>query len=225
MQLGELFALGHRFVDVDAEVLFRDADWDIDLAGPWIEGHLLVPYDFAGTQPVTLELERLLLLEPLAGEGDDSDTQLDPRALPAVRGFVNDFSLGSLRLGRLDADIRRVAGGLKAERLQARSESFGTNVSYDWLVVDNAQRSRLHMELNSTNVEDTLQKLGYSPLIKADKDHVKETCSSLWRQRIHRTPCGRGPAQLSNTLYRRRPQQGPGRRGHGACAGYRDCGL
>jgi uncharacterized protein YhdP len=83
-----------------------------------------------------------------------------------------------LRLGKLDADIRRVPAGLKSERFHTESPSFKTDVSYDWLVVDNAQRSRLHMELQSTDVQETLLKLGYAPLVKAARGGV--TADLLW---------------------------------------------
>jgi len=172
LQIGELYAMGHRFVDVGAAVTFGSSAWDIRLTGPWAEGKLVVPYDFQGEQPAQLDMDRLLLIEPQIGDGDDADTQLDPRTLPAVQGRVADFAIGKLRLGTLDADIRRVSAGLKSERLHTESPSFKTDVSYDWLVVDNAQRSRLHMELQSTDVQETLLQLGYAPLVKAKKGGV-----------------------------------------------------
>ena len=178
VQIGELFAIGHRFVDVDADVLFGPDDWDIRVAGPWTEGDLDVPYDFRGQQPVVLEMERLLLIEPRESGSNDSDAQLDPRTLPGIRGQVKDFALGNLRLGLLDVDVRRIPGGLKSARFSTQSPSFNTEVSYDWLVVDNAQRSRLHLELRSNDVEKTLVKLGYAPLVRARRGRV--TADLLW---------------------------------------------
>ena len=56
--------------------------------------------------------------------------------------------------------------------------SFRTDMSYDWLVVDNARRSRLHVELRSMDFRDTLIKLGYSPLIEAENAAL--TADLLW---------------------------------------------
>jgi len=178
LQIGELTAVGYRFADVDAAVKFGPSEWDIRLAGPWAEGNLLVPYDFEGSQPVKMDMQRLLLIEPQSNGSGDDDTQLSPLRLPALQGRVADFSLGNLRLGTLDAKIRRVPGGLKSELLHTEAASFAADLSYDWLVVDSAQRSRLHLELRSTDVEDTLQKLGYAPLLKAEEGSV--TADLLW---------------------------------------------
>ena len=178
LRIGELTAIGHRFADVDALVTFGPAEWDVRLTGPWTEGNLLIPYDFQGQRPVTLDMDRLLLIEPQSDGGGDDETPLSPLALPAIQGRVTDFAIGNLRLGALDADIRRVPGGLKSERLHTESASFTTDVSYDWLVVDSAQRSRLHLQLQSTDVEDTLLKLGYAPLVNAEKGSV--TADLLW---------------------------------------------
>jgi uncharacterized protein YhdP len=174
LQIGELFAVGHRFVDVDTVVTFGRSAWDIQLAGPWTEGSLVVPYDFLSQQPATLDMERLLLIEPRVSTngGGNNDRPLSPLALPSIKGQVADFAIGNLRLGTLDADIRRVPGGLKSERFHTESASFKTDVSYDWLVVDRAQRSRIHLELQSNDVETTLLQLGYAPLVKAEKGRV-----------------------------------------------------
>lgn len=178
LQVGELFAVGHRFVDLDVDVKFGETAWLVETSGPWAKGTMVVPYDFTGNTPVMLDMERLLLIEPLEGDGEADDAQLDPRKLPAIRGTVNDFALGGMRLGQLNVDIRRVADGLRSSSLQTLANSFSTESSYDWVVVDNAQRSRLHIELKSDDVEDTLAKLGYSPLIKAEEGKV--TADLLW---------------------------------------------
>jgi uncharacterized protein (TIGR02099 family) len=177
LQIGELLAVGHRFVDVDADIRFGGEAWDIRVDGPWTAGQLQLPYDFTGRVPVILDMERLLLIEPLEGD-DEDDLQLDPRTLPEVQGRVADFAIGSLRLGALEVDIQRAQGGLKSKLLRTESASFTGDYAYDWLVVDNAQLSRLHMKLRSTDVEDTLVKLGYSPLIAAEEGAV--TADLLW---------------------------------------------
>jgi uncharacterized protein (TIGR02099 family) len=180
LHVGELFAVGYRFVDLDLDVKFGETAWLIEMSGPWADGTLVVPYDFTGNTPLMVDMERLLLIEEAVGEGDAeaADDPLDPRTLPAIRGTVNDFALGSMRLGQLNADVRRVDDGLRSSSLQTLADSFSTEMSYDWVVVDNAQRSRLHMVLESRNVADTLKKLGYSPLMEAEKGSV--TADLLW---------------------------------------------
>ena len=180
LQIGELIAVNHQFVDVDARVDFNEAAWDIYLASPWLEGLVELPYQFDGPAPAELALERLLLIEPLDGDEPDEPEEydLDPRDLPAMRGSADEFSLGVLRLGRLELDIQRTPTGLRSALLTTEADTFKTEMSADWSVVENAQRSRLHMELDSNDMADTLQKLGYSPLIGAKSGEV--VADLLW---------------------------------------------
>jgi uncharacterized protein (TIGR02099 family) len=179
LQIGELIAVGHRFVDVDARVDFNESAWDIYVAGPWAEGRIKMPYRFDGDAPLELAMERLLLIEPYEeDEEESSDYPIDPRDLPAIRGSVDEFALGNFRLGRLDIDIRRRPDGLRSRVLKTQSKSFTTEMSTDWSVVDNAQRSRLHLQLTSTDMEDTLIKLGYTPLLTAESGSV--SADLLW---------------------------------------------
>jgi uncharacterized protein YhdP len=172
VRLGELFVAGFRFVDVDAAVEFAEASWEIELAGPWSSGRLSVPYDFGGSRPARLDMERLLLVEPQTGDSPGSEQPLSPLDVPSVAGRVQEFALGNLRLGALDIEMTRIGDGLRSQRLKTTAASFNTDISYDWRVVDNAQRSRLHLELRSKDVADTLQQLGYSPLISAESGNV-----------------------------------------------------
>ncbi|MDP6436139.1 MAG: YhdP family protein [Gammaproteobacteria bacterium] len=181
VQIGELYALNHRFVDVDARVDFNERSWDIYVAGPWLEGLVELPYDFTGSLPAELALERALLIEPVEEEGsedEEADYAVDPRELPAIRGSIDDFAIGNLRLGKLELDVRRNQDGLRSTLLNTNASSFSTEMSADWTVVDKAQRSRLHVELVSTDMADTLQKLGYTPLISAES--AKVVADFLW---------------------------------------------
>ncbi len=172
VRLGELFVLGFRFVDVDAAVEFAEASWEIELAGPWSSGRLSVPYDFTGSQQARLDMERLLLVEPQEGDTVAGEQPLSPLEVPSVAGRIEEFALGNLRMGALDVDIARIGDGLRSQLLKTTAASFSTDISYDWRVIDNAQRSRLHLELQSRDVADTLEQLGYSPLISAESGNV-----------------------------------------------------
>jgi uncharacterized protein (TIGR02099 family) len=171
LQIGELYAVNHRFVAVDVRARPQDSAWDVVLTGPWVEGQLTVPFDFTGADRLSLDMQRLLLIEPLEGEDEEASVP-DPRTLPAMHGHVEEFALGKLRLGKLDLDVRRTDDGLITDVLHAETESFTIDASADWIVVENAQRTRLHLELQSNDVERTLFELGYSPLISAKRASV-----------------------------------------------------
>ena len=180
LMVSELRMFGFRFTDTDIRAAFGDDAWDVEIAGPWLEGRLTVPYELDGPNGINATLDRLLLIEALEGAEDSDDEGLDvsPLDFPAFKGTVDDFALGILRLGHLDVDVRRTDKGLETRRLNTRAESFSIEASGDWQVVDSAQRSRLHMEFASTDVQDTLVRLGYSPFI--DATSAKMVSDLLW---------------------------------------------
>ena len=177
LRVDELFAVNHRFPDAGIKARPLDERWDLRVTGPWFAGDLLVPFEFNGGLPLELDMERLLLIEPLEGE-DDYSEELDPRDFPPIRGRIQDFALDTMRFGELELDLQRTPDGLRSAVLKTRADSFTTESSTDWLVVDNAQRTRLLLELRSTDFADTLKDLDYAPYMSAESATV--VASLLW---------------------------------------------
>jgi len=179
LDIGELTALGYRFPDVVLGAGFMANAWEVDLAGPSLSGRLQVPYDFVASERIDFDMRRLLLVDGVrspAVKGDENP--YSPLDLPAIRGTADEFALGTLRFGSLEADIERTPRGLQSRVLVTRSPSFSVQVAGDWLVIDNAQRSRLRVEMNSTDMEQTLRTLGYSPLVDAEEGRL--VADLLW---------------------------------------------
>jgi uncharacterized protein (TIGR02099 family) len=179
LDIGTLAVLGYRFANVEVGAGFGADAWDVSLAGPQLSGRMTVPYEFGAAARVDFELQRLALVDSI--EVDDNaadDNPYSPLDMPAIRGTAEDFVLGNLNLGRLDADIARTAQGLESSRLITRASTFDLDVAGDWLVIDNAQRSRLRVEMNSTDMEQTLRSLGYTPLVDAAEGRL--VADLLW---------------------------------------------
>lgn len=178
-QLGRLDALGYSFNDLDLQLEGTSGAWNINVGGPLLEGRLRVPFASAGADPLEFDLSRLYLLDTDSEATAASDERsVDPRNFPDLLGQIEDFSLGTMRLGQLDVDIRKTPGGLRVARLETAAPNFELSVFGDWLVVDNAQRSRLRAELNSGDFAATLERLGYTPLIDASSAVI--TADLLW---------------------------------------------
>jgi len=170
LMVADLRVLGFSFRDTDVRAEFGGSAWNVDLIGPWLEGRILVPYEFEASQTIDAELARLLLIEPLDTElAADGEYTSTPVGMPGFRGTVDEFALADMRLGQLEADVRSVANGLEAAELKMKSPSFNATLSGDWLVVDSAQRSRLHLQLDSSDMQSTLTELGFAPLISASQ--------------------------------------------------------
>lgn len=173
LDIGALSVFGYRFEDVEVGAGFGADAWDVSLAGSQLNGRMTVPYEFSATERIEFDMQRLALIDSTADAATDTEENpYSPLEMPAIRGTAEDFVLGRLNLGRLDADIARTPQGLESQRLNTRAASFELEVAGDWLVIDNAQRSRLRVEMNSSDMEQTLRSLGYSPLVDAESGRL-----------------------------------------------------
>jgi uncharacterized protein (TIGR02099 family) len=170
IQVGEFYGADFRIVDVDILAKPLATAWDVTVAGPWAEGQLTVPFDLTGPQSMTMDMQRLLLIEPQ--ETPVGEDPVDPRELPTLKGRVKEFALGEQRFGDLKVELTRTEFGLRTEKLHTESDSFTIEASADWEVIDSAQRTRLHAELTSTDMLQTLKDLDYDPYMTAKKGKV-----------------------------------------------------
>jgi uncharacterized protein YhdP len=141
-----------------------DAGWQVDVSGPDATGQVMVPYDLAASAPLTLEMEHLVAASRTAGTGAPST--VDPRQVPAIEARVNDFEWGGRQLGQVRAQIDRVPQGLAINGFTAQGESFSAEITGSWLSYDVAAGPRsisttIDATLASTDVQATLQALGY----------------------------------------------------------------
>lgn len=148
-------------------------EWFIELEGEQVVGSLVVPYDFAGDQPLVVDMQKLIL--PGSDDGDSGERDdTDPRGLPPISIKVEEFALGQRYLGSLEAEFARTVRGLEATSITARDESFEIDGGGRWVVGpadDDGQRSYLTARLVSTDVEKTTQRLNYQPgLVGKDMD-------------------------------------------------------
>lgn len=171
LQLKRLSFLGYSFNDVAVQSRAESSAWNINVSSPLLEGRIRVPFDPAGNEPLEFDLSRLHLSDS-SSDGASASGTIDPRKVPPLLGQIDDFVLGPFGLGTVEADVRQTEDGLRTETLVATAPSFELQVAGDWLVVDNAQRSRLRAELDSSDFAATLETLGYTPLIEAESARI-----------------------------------------------------
>ena len=94
----------------------------------------------------------------------------DPRKLPPVDIRIDDFRLDDLNFGRLTAELDPMSDGIAVSSIGIDGSSFVISGDADWRVLGGdpaIQRSGLRLRLRSTDVADTLRRLGYGPVIEA----------------------------------------------------------
>jgi uncharacterized protein YhdP len=144
-------------------------DWLVQLDGEDVVGSVLVPYDFGGDRPMVFDMTRLRL------PGDESDTQsvsvIDPRTLPPVQLTAAEFAFGDRYLGAVEATVVKTQDGLVASKISTTDETFGIVGTGGWVVDANdpmGSHSFITATLTSTDVEQTMQRLNYTPGIVSD---------------------------------------------------------
>lgn len=170
LAVDNLFVIGQHFTNHRVRLNRGGSDWTIDISGEQAQGTVTVPYQFNGTRPLVLDMERLLL------PGSDEETAaaeiaVDPRTLPQISIKAQDFALGDRRFGQLSIDLQRTANGLEADNLVAGDDSFSVTGSVGWIVdiyEKSGQRTYLNASLKSTDIAATSRSLNYQPGILGD---------------------------------------------------------
>ncbi len=145
-------------------------DWLVQFEGEDVAGSVFVPYELPGSRPVVMDMERLIL------PGDpDSDAEepepTDPRDLPALSIRAQEFGIGERRFGALEAEVQRVPDGLETTTLVTVDDSFEIVANGGWRhAPEEPTRSRTSITANltSTDVDTTMNRLGYSPGLSGD---------------------------------------------------------
>jgi uncharacterized protein (TIGR02099 family) len=169
VRIGTFGLFGYTWPDVRGLLQATSAGWQIDVAGPNATGKLLVPYELAGTAPMTLEMERLVLASQGGGAGGPSTT--DPRQVPPIQARINDFELGGRKLGSVRARIDRAPRGLAFTDVAAQGATFSAEAKGTWLANDGPTAAArgiatdVDLTLASTDVQATLKALGYGDVV------------------------------------------------------------
>ncbi|MBT5862365.1 MAG: TIGR02099 family protein [Gammaproteobacteria bacterium] len=150
---------GHR-VRVDRSA----ADWLVQLDGEDVVGSVFVPYDFNGERKMVFDMEKLRL------PGDETQTELalelDPRKFPAIQLTAAEFAFGDRYLGALEAMFEKTEQGLVATKISTSDASFKIDGTGRWLTEDAdplGSHSFVSAILTSTDVEQTMSRLSYTP--------------------------------------------------------------
>jgi uncharacterized protein (TIGR02099 family) len=173
----DLIVFGQHFADAELLATRQPGAWRIAVDAPWVLGTLIVPDQSTPERPLQVTMERLWLLET---EDVADEEPTDPREVPPIGVQVQDFRLGELRFGRLDARGNNSSDGLVVSPIKTSADSFQITGDAAWLVSDddvNRQRTRLRAELESTDVKNTLLRLGYQPLLEGKSGRVKADIS------------------------------------------------
>ena len=165
LNIDNLFVIGQQLTGHRVRVNRGGMDWLVQIDGQQANGTVTIPFDFAGNRPLVLDMETLTL--PGSEDSFDQPPALtDPASLPALSVSAKQFSLGERQFGSLSARFMRTPDGLRASDLNTEDESFSVAGGAGWVIDPgdpSGQRSYLRVKLQSTDIDQTMQRLNYQP--------------------------------------------------------------
>lgn len=177
LRIGSLDVAGQQFPDVEADASVGESAWLIRLSGPNADGLVTVPFDLE-RRPLVLDMKRLWLLsagEPAEAAPAAPASRSDPRKLPALEVRSADLALGEWHFGSLELLADKSPEGLVFRRVATRAPAFTVDGAGAWRVIDNdvqRQSTRMDAKLVSGNFGQTLDQLGYGPVMTGEKANI-----------------------------------------------------
>jgi len=165
LEVTNLRLFGQHLVNHTVRLDRSARDWLLQFDGEDVSGSVFVPYELEGDRPLVMDMQRLVL----PGDATAIPSQrsaIDPRKLPSISLKAEEFGLGDRGFGAVEAELLRVEGGLRSERIVAKDATFDIVAEGSWLVdIEDPLGSRTEVTatLTSSNVAVTMSRLGYSP--------------------------------------------------------------
>lgn len=166
-----LRAFGEEARDARLVVDRSDREWLVQVDSDIAAGAVFVPYQLEGNE-IVANMQKLYIGTREAAAQSDDEEQRDPRDIPAVTVQADDFRLGDMHLGRLEASLVRDADGILAEEFATQSPSFSIRGSGNWEITQAGQRTEMNFNLASDNFNKTLEQLGFDPIIDSSSVNV-----------------------------------------------------
>ena len=165
----DLYIVGQHLQAHRVKVDRSAQDWLVQLDGEDVVGSVFVPYDFSSDRAMVLDMAKLRL--PGDEAATESESDLDPRKLPPMQLNAAEFAFGDRYLGAVEATFEKTENGLEATKISTTDASFGIVGTGRWLADDNdplGSHSFIKATLTSTDVEQTMARLSYTPGIVSD---------------------------------------------------------
>ncbi len=169
VQAERLDAFGERLRDATLSVDRSEREWLVQIDSATASGALFVPFALDDNEIIA----NMQVLHIATGDSNgDPDGERNPRDIPAITLQADDFRLGDMQLGRLQARLVKDADGIVLEEFATEAETFRSSGKGLWEITQAGQRTQLEFDLQSSGLKATLADLGFQPLIDAGEARV-----------------------------------------------------
>jgi uncharacterized protein (TIGR02099 family) len=203
--IGHLAGFGQSLDKVQLAMQHGDAGWQGRIDSVPVAGAFSVPSSVDADHPIQLDMDRVLLEDKSGGLGALTNKpesakspvlNFDPRSVPALRFSAKQFQFGRMTLDNLSLSLVPVPTGIALEEVKVVDPSFSVSGDGTWLVTPSGkQQSALNADVESKDVEKSLQSLGFDAGLTGDKGSI--IASLNWQD----SPMGDVVDSLSGSIH------------------------
>lgn len=181
LRLGRLSGFGQDLDQVHLDLQRATDGWKGRLDSTPVAGSFTVPGTVDPSHPIVLDMERVQLADNAAGVKPAVMTepvpsrpiQVDPRSVPALRFTAKQFQFGRMSLDNISLALVPRPDGIAFEDVKVTDPSFTITGNGTWLVTPaGQQRTALNADVESKDVQKSLQSLGFDPGLTGDKGSI-----------------------------------------------------
>ncbi|MCB1827769.1 MAG: hypothetical protein KDH94_05010, partial [Coxiellaceae bacterium] len=159
--IGQFNLLGREFTNVKLSSELQPDNAVISIRSRQLNGEITVPNDYPN-QAIQATFDRL----KIDFQSGDHHYDIDPSDLPPLNVTINDFSLGSMRLGRFDISITPEQNALKINHLACESKLMSFSASGQWQQRNNKDRTELMGSLYTHNLGGLLDSFAITDVVR-----------------------------------------------------------
>ena len=203
LDIGHLAAFGQSFDDLHIGLSPGDAGWQAELDSEHLAGSIRIPARISTDDPLVFDMQRVMLSKPAPAAPVAPGTEakapafhFDPRRIPAMRFSSVQLQYGEMAMENVSLALMPQTDGVALQGLKVSAPTFSLDGSGSWSVLPaGTQQTQLDADVESKDVEKTLQALGYDSGITGDKGSI--TTKLIWQD----SPFGDVVDTLSGNLH------------------------
>jgi uncharacterized protein (TIGR02099 family) len=180
--VGHLAGFGQSLDKVQLNLKHGDDGWQGRLDSVPVAGAFTMPASVDADHPIVLDMDRVLLADkPAAADASTAapegtkpaPAKFDPRSVPALRFSTKQFQFGRMTLDNVSLSLVPLPAGIALEDVKVADPSFSVSGDGSWLVAPSGQqRTVLNADVESQDVEKSLQSLGFDAGLTGDKGSI-----------------------------------------------------
>ncbi len=177
LHIDSMEALGQYFDQTNVSVNRTKQAWQVDIDSSQLKGMISLPRQ--STLPVIMDLEYLEIHSQKESDAQSPSSTTDPKKIPPLQITSQQLIYNGNNFGSLKLTAIPQKNGLHFEQITFNSDHTQITVQGDWLDINNQQKTGFDIDLQTSQLPDTLSLFDVVMPIKGGKGKVKISANWL----------------------------------------------